>query len=166
MTQKRLWSIKEYPFHPERLRYYETIFTVGNGYLGTRGSFEEGYEGDSPATLIHGIYNHAPEMSIPELVNAPDWTPIQLTIDSTPFKLVTRASDTLKPAEGLVLGYERKLHMDTGLLRRVVLFRAATGATVRIVFERFASLANQHLMVQRVHITVIDGEPEIAHGCG
>jgi trehalose/maltose hydrolase-like predicted phosphorylase len=166
MTQKRLWSIKEYPFHPEKLRYYETIFTVGNGYLGTRGSFEEGYEGDSPATLIHGIYNHAPEMSIPELVNAPDWTPIKLSIDGTPFKLVTSASDTLKPAEGLVLGYERKLHMDTGLLRRVVLFRAATGATVRIVFERFASLANQHLMVQRVHITAIDGEPEIAITAG
>lgn len=158
---QRLWSIKEYPFYPEKLRYYETIFTIGNGYLSTRGSFEEGYEGDSPATLIHGIFNHAPEMSIPELVNAPDWTSIDISIDGTPFKLITKSGDVLKPPQGLVLGYERKIHMDIGLLRREVLFRAATGATVQLVFDRFASLANQHVMVQRVHITAIDGEPEI-----
>jgi kojibiose phosphorylase len=157
----RLWSLKEYPFHPEKLRHYETIFSIGNGYLGTRASFEEGYENETPATLIHGIFNHAPEMSIPELVNAPDWTGISLTIDGTPFKLITKSSDTLKPAQGLVLGYERKLHMDKGLLRRVVLFRVTTGATVQIIFERFASLADPHVMMQRVHITAIEGEPEV-----
>lgn len=158
---QRLWSIKEYPFHPEKLRYYETIFAIGNGYLGTRASFEEGYDGATPATLIHGIYNHAPTMSIPELVNAPDWTPIDITVDGTPFKLITKSDNALKPVNGLVLGYERKLHMDTGLLRREVLFRAATGATVRITFERFASLDNVHIMAQRVIITAIDGTPTV-----
>jgi len=157
----RLWTLKEYPFQPEKLRYYETIFAVGNGYLGTRASFEEGYEGDTPATLIHGIFNHSPEMSVPELVNVPDWTEIRLTVDGTPFSLITRSNNALKPPNGLVLGYERKLHLDHGLLRRVVLFRAASGATVRLVFERFASLADQHVMVQRVHISAIDGAPEI-----
>lgn len=157
----RLWSIKEYPFHPEKSHYYETIFTIGNGYLGTRASFEEGYEGATPATLIHGIYNHAPTMSIPELVNAPDWTLIFIKVDGTPFQLITQSNNALKPPQGLVLGYERKLHMDIGLLRRVVLFRAATGATVRMTFERFASLDNVHVMAQRVIITAIDGKPEI-----
>ncbi|GAB4528254.1 MAG: glycoside hydrolase family 65 protein [Anaerolineae bacterium] len=157
----RLWTIREYPFHPEKLRYYETIFAVGNGYLGTRASFEERYAGDTPATLIHGIYNHSPEMSVPELVNAPDWTEIAITIDGTPFQMITRSNNNLRPPEGLVLGYERKLHMDQGLLRRVVLFRAATGATVRITFERFASLADQHVMAQRVHIAAVDGAPEV-----
>ena len=145
---KRLWSIKEYPFHPEKLRYYETIFTIGNGYLGTRASFEEGYDGDSPATLIHGIFNHVPDTLVPELVNAP-------------FKLITHADNPFHPVDGLVLGYERRLHMDIGLLRRVVLFRATTGNTVRIVFDRFASLDDVHIMVQQVHITAIDGAPKI-----
>jgi kojibiose phosphorylase len=158
---KRLWSIKEYPFQPEKLRYYETVMTVGNGYLGTRATFEEGFDGDAPATLIHGIYNHAPEMSVPELVNAPDWTELHLIVDGTPFKLNTASESALKPPQGLTLGYERILHFDRGLLRRVVLFRAATGATVRVTFERFASLSDQHVLAQRVHITAIDGAPEI-----
>lgn len=160
--KKQLWSIKEYPFHPDKLRYYETIFTIGNGYLGTRGSFEEGYDGDSPATLIHGVFNHVEGELVPELVNCPDWTRINITVDDTPFQLITETDNLYHPPNGLVLGYERQLHMDIGLLRRTVLFRAATGNTVRMVFERFASLADAHLMVQRVHITAIDGTPKIS----
>lgn len=157
----KLWTIREYPFHPEKLRHYETIFTIGNGYLGTRGSFEERYAGDTPATLIHGIYNHAPEMSVPELVNAPDWTDMRITVDGTPFRLITEAANMLKPASGVALGYERVLRMDQGVLRRTVLFRAATGATVRLAFERFASLDAPHILAQRLHITAIDGAPTI-----
>lgn len=162
----RRWTLKEYPFHPEKLHHYETIFTIGNGYLGTRASFEEGHPDGTPATLIHGVYNHAPDMSIPELVNAPDWTPVHITVDGTPFSLITKSNNTLKPENGLLLGYERTLHMDRGLLKRTVLFRAATGATVRIVFERFASLHHVHTLAQRIHITAIDGAPEITLSIG
>jgi len=160
--KNRLWSIKEYPFQPEKQLYHETIFTIGNGYLGSRASFEERHDGDTPGTFIHGIFNHSPEMSVPELVNAPDWTRINITIDDTPFQLITTSPNALHPPEGLVLGYERRLHMDIGLLRRTVLFRAATGNTVRIVFDRFASLADEHLMVQRIQIVAIDGTPKVS----
>ena len=158
---KRLWSIKEYPFHPEKLRYYETIFTIGNGYIGTRGSFEEGYDGDSPATFVHGLFNHADGELVPELVNCPDWTRFNIWVDDTPFKLVTEANDPFHPLDGLVLGYERRLHMDTGVLRRTVLFRATIGNTVRIEFERFASRFLPMLALQRIHITAIDGTPKV-----
>jgi trehalose/maltose hydrolase-like predicted phosphorylase len=158
---KRLWNLSEYPFHPERLLYYETIFTIGNGYLGTRASFEEGYPGETPGTLVHGIYDHAPEMQVPELANIPDWLPIRITIDGTPFQLITTTDNILSPSQGIVLGYRRTLELDRGLLRREVLFRAASGSTVRIVFERFASLADIHVLAQRVSFTVVDGAPEI-----
>lgn len=157
----RLWKLVEYPFQPEKHLHHETIFTVGNGYLGTRASFEERYPADTPGTFIHGIFNHAPEMSIPELVNAPNWLDIRLTIDGTPFQLITETSDYLKPPQGITLGYRRTLYMNEGVLRREVLFRAATGSTVRIIFERFASLADVHVMAQRVTIIAVDGAPTI-----
>jgi trehalose/maltose hydrolase-like predicted phosphorylase len=158
---ERLWQLSEFPFQPEKLLYYETIFTIGNGYLGTRGSFEEGYEGDTPATLVHGIYDHAPGALVPELANVPNWLDIKLTIDGTPFRLVNQNNMNLNPPGGAVLGYRRTLHLDRGLLRREVLFRAESGSIVRLTFERFASLHDVHLLAQRVEITVVDGEPEI-----
>lgn len=163
MSAQRLWEITEFPFKPERQLYYETIFTIGNGYLGTRASFEESYPGDSPSTLIHGVFNHAPGMLVPELVNAPNWLDIRLTIDGTPFSLVTEVDDVdyMRPPHGLVLGYRRTLHMDRGLLRREVLFRAASGKIARIVFERFASLHNVHVLAQRVEVTAVDGSIDV-----
>ncbi|MCC7207614.1 MAG: hypothetical protein IT323_09915, partial [Anaerolineae bacterium] len=73
---RRLWELTEFPFHPEKLLHNETLYTIGNGYLSTRGAFEEGHAGATPATLVHGIFNHAPDRLVPELVNAPDWLPI------------------------------------------------------------------------------------------
>jgi trehalose/maltose hydrolase-like predicted phosphorylase len=157
----RLWNLEEFPFHAEKLKYYETIFTIGNGYLATRGSFEEGYEADSPSTLVHGIFNHAPGVLVPELVNVPNWLPIHITIDGTPFKLVNQNDTTLNPPDGAVIGYRRTLHMNHALLKREVLFRAASGAIVRLIFERFASLSDVHVLAQRVQIIPVDGAPEI-----
>ncbi|MDX2139175.1 MAG: glycoside hydrolase family 65 protein [Chloroflexota bacterium] len=158
---RRLWSVIERGFHPDKQLHHETIFTIGNGYLGTRGAFEEGYPGDSPATLVHGVYDHAPGMLVPELVNAPNWLPISITIDGTPFQLITKTSDFMRPPEGYVLGYERTLELDRGVLRREVLFRAASGNIVRLMFERFASLHNPHLLAQRLRVIAVDGAPVI-----
>src|SRR5450432_687583 len=123
VMHKRLWELVELNFRPDELLHYETLFTIGNGYLSTRGAFEEGYPDDTPTTMVHGIYDHAPGMLVPELVNAPNWLPIQITVDGTPFKLVTQTSDFMHPPEGLLIGYERTLELNRALLRREVLFR-------------------------------------------
>jgi kojibiose phosphorylase len=161
MPPKRLWTIVERGFQPERLNHYETLFTIGNGYLGTRGTFEEGVPGNIPATLIHGVFDHAPGMLVPELANTANWLPIRITVDGTPLSLNQDRPDNLNPAHGALLGYERALHLDTAVLERALLFRAASGAIVRVVFERFASLDDPHVLAQRVRITAVDGSPQI-----
>ncbi|MBK8024267.1 MAG: hypothetical protein IPK19_23245 [Chloroflexi bacterium] len=134
---------------------------MGNGYLGTRGSFEEGNSGEMPSTLIHGIYDHAEEMQVSELVNVPNWLPIALTVDDTPFHTVFDRTDNLNPPFGALLGYERALLIDRGVLVRDLLFRAQSGSIVRITFERFASLADPHVMAQRVTVTAVEGTPSV-----
>ena len=37
------WAIFEENIDEERIRFFETIFTLGNGYLGSRGVLEEGH---------------------------------------------------------------------------------------------------------------------------
>jgi kojibiose phosphorylase len=100
-------------------------------------------------------------MLVPELVNAPNWLPIHITVDGTPLKVITKSSDFMRPPQGLALGFERALELDRGVLTREVLFRAASGSIVRVIFERFASLHNQHLLAQRVRVIAVDGSPTI-----
>src|SRR5215207_8812383 len=158
---ERLWELIELNFRPDELLHYETLFTIGNGYLSTRGAFEEGFEGATPATLVHGIYDHAPGALVPELVNAPNWLPFHITVDGIPFGMVTQTSDFMHPPQGLLIGYERRLDLKRALLRREVLFRAESGAIVRIVFERFASLHDEHMLAQQVEIVAVEGNPTI-----
>ena len=158
---ERLWELNELNFRADELLHYETLFTIGNGYLSTRGAFEEGFAGATPATLVHGIYDHALGALVPELVNAPNWLPFHITIDGTPFGMVTQTSNFMRPPQGLLIGYERRLDLKRAMLRREALFRATSGAIVRVVFERFASLHDEHILVQRVEIVAVEGSPTI-----
>ena len=72
------WLVCETEFQRTRVHPQESVFTIGNGYVCTRGTFEEGLLGDLPATLIHGVFDDAPIVET-ELANAPDWL-LRLTL--------------------------------------------------------------------------------------
>lgn len=40
------WQVIETAFTEEQNRNNETIFALGNGYIGVRGTFEEGFYGE------------------------------------------------------------------------------------------------------------------------
>ncbi|MDZ7955538.1 beta-phosphoglucomutase [Nostoc sp. DedQUE09] len=141
------WILIETQFGPEQLHSKETVFTIGNGYLGTRGSFEEGYPHASPATFIHGVYDDVPVVYT-ELVNCPDWLPLIVIVNGDRFRL----------DQGEILRYDRQLDLSQGLLIRAVRWRSPSGDTIDISFERFASLADPHVLALRCHITPVDFE--------
>ncbi len=141
------WTVIETQFDPTHLHHKETVFTLGNGYLGTRGTFEEGYPGASPITLIHGVYDDVPVVHT-ELVNCPDWLPLEVVVAGEPFSL----------AQGQILYYQRQLDLRLGLLSRDIRWRSPAGHTVDFHFERFTSLADEHVLAQRCQITSVDFE--------
>ncbi|MDM9581642.1 beta-phosphoglucomutase [Nostoc sp. GT001] len=141
------WILIETQFDPEQLHSKETVFTIGNGYLGTRGSFEEGYPHALPATFIHGVYDDVPVVYT-ELVNCPDWLPLIVIVNGDRFRL----------DQGEILRYDRQLDLRQGLLIQAVRWRSPNGNTIDISFERFASLADPHVLALRCHLTPIDFE--------
>ena len=145
-----LWKITETSFDPKRLRHFETALTQGNGYLGTRGTFDEYYPGEQRTTFVHGVFDDVPVV-FSHLVNFPDWTQLDITLDGETFNM----------AEGNLLDYRRELDLRNGLLRRTVCWESPKGRVTRLDFLRFASLASQHLLCQMVLITPEDYEGEI-----
>ncbi|MEH2179206.1 beta-phosphoglucomutase [Nostoc sp.] len=141
------WILIETQFDPEQLQSKETVFTIGNGYLGTRGSFEEGYPHALPATFIHGVYDDVPVVYT-ELVNCPDWLPLVVIVNGDRFRL----------DQGEILRYDRQLDLRQGLVIRTVRWRSPSGNTVDISFERFASLADPHVLALRCDVTPVDFE--------
>ena len=139
------WLVRETEFRRATVRPQESVFTIGNGYLSTRGTFEEGLLGDLSGTLIHGVFDDAPMVET-ELANAPDWLPLAPRIGDEPMQLDA----------GALLHYERVLYLRNGVLVRTFRWRSSAGQTVDIRYERFISLADKNVLVIRCQITPLD----------
>jgi len=150
-----LWTISESTFNPDRLQHDETAFTQGNGYLGTRGAFEEHFPGEQRTTFVHGVFDNVPVV-FTELVNFPDWLELEILLEGERFNMAT----------GTLLAFERQLNLRSGLLTRSVRWRSPLGRTSSLRFERFTSLDNIHLACLRVTITPEDysGNIELRSG--
>ncbi len=149
------WYIAEDNFDRDQLHVRETIFTIGNGFLGTRGSFEEGYPGQLPATFVQGVFDDAPLVHV-ELVNFPDWTSLEIFLGGERFDLT----------QGELIAFERSLNIKTGLLSRRVHWRSPSGKNAEILFKRFASLADPHLLLVQISVKPLDFSGEIAVRAG
>lgn len=113
----------------------QTLFTVSNGFVGTLGSLAEGSSMSAPATLVAGVYRCEP---LPQLAVLPDWSALQLCVESAPVTLET----------GETLEHRRLLDLRHGLYWREWRHRNETGRVTSLRFLRLASLADRHLLLQ------------------
>ena len=146
------WQVVEDGFDPALANTYETLFTTGNGYLGTRGSLEEGHEGALPGTFLRGVFDHH-DSAVIDLVKAPDW------VESGRRGQRRQAGRHVAPRSSAIDGY-----WTCGRARcprdRV---RGSAGPTDPGRDVRFASSADQHLCCLRARDHA--GEPHRADHC-
>ena len=156
------WRLVENRYSAHDLGVTETLFSVGNGYLGMRGNVEEGRESHTQGTFINGFHetwriHHAEEAyGFAEvgqtIVNAPDVKIIRLYVDDEPLLL---------PVADL-MSYERSLDMADGVLRRELLWRTPSGKRVLVTSERMVSFVERHLAIITFEVTMLDDPAPIA----
>ncbi|MGB8491572.1 MAG: glycoside hydrolase family 65 protein, partial [Bacteroidales bacterium] len=139
--KKDEWLIIEEGFHPELNRESESIFSIGNGYMGQRANFEEHYSGDSlRGSYVAGVYypdktrvgwwkNGYPEF-FAKVPNAPAWTGIDVSVNGNQVDLAT--------AE--IASFVRILNMKDGFLDRKFSIRVEGGRRLEFNSRRFVSM--------------------------
>jgi len=152
------WCIRERGIDPARRFLHETLFTLGNGYIGMRGTAEEGGAGKDTleGTYLNGFHDtesiHYPENAyglarINEfMLNVPNAKRIGLFVDGERFALDA----------GKVLDYERELDFRTGVLTRRVDWESAAGKQVRIVSRRLVCLQRKHVAALAYSVTPLN----------
>ncbi|MEH6648896.1 MAG: glycosyl hydrolase family 65 protein [Motiliproteus sp.] len=136
------WLVEENDFDVELQNTFETLFTVGNGYLGTRATLEESNKGEFAATYISGIFdNH--DSTVIDLVNAPDWLPVSIWVDGIKLNIQSCR----------VLSHRRVLDMKTGALYRFTRFKDSLDRITSYESVRFASIQQSHLCAMRIAVT-------------
>nr|WP_139982485.1 glycosyl hydrolase family 65 protein [Nocardioides litoris] len=156
------WRLVETRFDPTDLGTTESIFSVGNGYLGLRGNYEESRDFASNGTFVNGFHETWPIQHAEEafgfakvgqtIVNAPDPKVIRVYVDDEPLELST--ADLVE--------YERTLDLRTGVLSRHVVWRTPSGKRVQVDSTRMVSFTQRHVAVITYEVTLLDeGAPVI-----
>ncbi|NYJ03497.1 alpha,alpha-trehalose phosphorylase [Nocardioides thalensis] len=150
------WRLVEKRFSADDLGVTESLFSVGNGYLGMRGNFSESRDAHVDGTYVNGFHETWPILHAEEaygfarvgqtIVNAPDPKVIRLYVDDEPLQMST--ADLRE--------YERSLDFRDGVLTRQLLWRTPGGKRVRIRSRRMVSLAQRHLAVMTFEVSMID----------
>jgi len=174
------WKISESVYHPANERTGGTLFCIGNGLLGLRGSYEELGTKEVQGLFAAGVYRKAVQQQFciadtfcrkkyifnEELMptsekmyliqNLPDPLYTKIWLNGEPFRLW----------DGKLLEYQRTLDLKTGVLHRTVRWDDGKGNITSLKFRRFCSMADRHLIAQEIAITPENwsGEVKIESG--
>jgi trehalose/maltose hydrolase-like predicted phosphorylase len=138
------WLFVDEGFTLAREHEVESLFAIGNGYVGHRGSLAEGTQLSAPATFVAGVFEQLDRPgSIPQLMTLADWAGVRVWIDDHPLSM----------ERGLVLEHRRILDWRRGVLWREWRHQDPDGRITNVVAFRLASLADRHLLLQSVMFT-------------
>lgn len=156
------WNVIEKGLHVKGNRFYESLMSLGNGYMGMRGNFEEKYSGDSlQGTYIAGIYypdktrvgwwkNGYPEY-FAKVLNAVNFIGIDIFIDGQELDL----------AKIKIKNFERKLDMKESCLYRSFSIIDKEGRETQVQIKRFISLHTQEVAAVSYSITPVNHSADI-----
>lgn len=155
------WKLVETRFSGDDLGTTESVFSVGNGYLGLRGNYEESRDFSANGTFVNGFHETWPIQHAEEaygfakvgqtIVNAPDAKVIRLYVDDEPLELST--ADLVE--------YERSLDFRSGVLSRHVVWRTPSGKHVQVDSTRMVSFSSRHLAVMTFEVTLLDSDAPV-----
>lgn len=147
------WQIREPALELGDLGHAESVFALANGYLGLRGTLDEGEPVVAAGTYIASFFErfplpHAePGYGYPDLgqamVNVTDGNTIRLIVDDSPLDVRT----------GTLHSHTRVLDLQAGTLTRELGWSTPRGHRVEVKSTRLASFAYRSVSAVRYEVT-------------
>ena len=155
------WEIKTTSLDKMNKRLQESITSIGNGYMGMRGNFEEGYSGDTHiGTYLAGVWYPDKtrvgwwKIGYPEyfgkVINATNFIPIAIYVND---EKVDLAVDAVKE-------FNLSLNMQEGILRRSYVW-SKENTEIRFSFKRYVSIVQKELAVIEVKAEILKGSATV-----
>ena len=151
------WKITEKGFNPERSRVSESIFSLGNEYMGTRGFFDEVYSGDSlKGNYFNGVWEDKPITYFEHfkglserccfMINAHNWIYTRIFVNG----------EELDLNKCEVKDFYRELDMKRGIVTRSFIWK-----DVKFTFERFISMTERTVAAQKIEMESVGFKGDI-----
>ena len=139
------WLIWQDQYEAKENLKYESLFALSNGYLGIRGSHEEGTKITLPYLYINGVFDKS-ETFMRELSTLPNWLGIRLYVEK----------ELIGIEDCEILEFSRVLDMKGAFLGKRVRLKDSKGRETLIEGIRFVSRNNVHRMGIRLYVTPLN----------
>lgn len=133
LKSKEEFIIPENKYEEKENLNYESLFALSNGYLGIRGSHEEGTKSTLPYFFINGVFDKS-ETFMRELVALPNPLGIKFYIEK----------ELIGIENCEILKYSRELDIKNGILWKYFILKDKYGRETKIEGCRFVSRKNIH----------------------
>lgn len=148
------WELVYQGYDPNTEPLRESLCTIGNGYVATRGCAPEATASERhyPGTYASGVYNTLTDriagrtIENESLVNLPNWLSLTFRIDCGPWFSVDEAE---------LVSYRQTFDLRHATLTRTMRFRDPAGRITALTQQRFASMDQPHILAMR---TVVSAE--------
>ena len=137
-------------YHPDYCRKTESVFAQCSGALGVRACTELLQLNEQRGTFVGGFYHKAGPYEVTELVNCPDFTQFDITVNG-----IKLQPDVLKMEE-----YHKSLDLKTGELTIRLVFDTSEAGKVVFETHRFASRKHPCLFCHQLSL-MCEKEAEI-----
>ena len=156
----RDWSLGEDVYEDENNQRSESVFALGNGYIGMRGNFEEGYHGTAGTTVagnyLNGFYDSEPIVYPEGAYGLPSRNQSMLNVTDARIMELSIEGHAFRMDSGTVHSYRRWLDMQSGLLHREVDWESPAGHRVKLTIRRLVSLQHKHLAAIEYKVTALN----------
>ncbi len=152
------WQVEQEGFDPAREHAVESIFTVGNGYLGVRGALDAPLPGSQGDLFIAGVYDRKhPERPYSELEflgeGRGDHPYSELVSAPFPFRVrVAVDGEPLDPGGPHWRTNQRVLDLRRSVLSGHAAYETEPDRMTVVETRRCASLADLHLLLHEVQV--------------
>lgn len=158
------WRLRRKELDNASLLTDESLFSLGNGYLGIRGNFEEGYpEGFDTirGTYINAFHDETEIHYGEKLYAFPDKQQKMVNVTDAQTIRIDIDDEHYSPFEGEIVHYERTLHLDKGYSERIIHWRSPKGREANICFRRLISFATKELFILDVKVEPLKQVKEV-----
>ncbi|TDB81542.1 glycoside hydrolase family 65 protein [Micromonospora sp. KC721] len=159
MQQNETWLIRRTQKDLDRLGEIESIFALGNGWVGWRGILDEGEPVEMPGSYLSGFHEQR-ELAYPE--NGYGFPQRSDTVVSAPNAALIRlwvAGEPLDVRTGTVRTHEQVLDLRAGVLRRHTEWVSPAGHAVRIRSTRLVSLPRRAVAAVHHEVEPLGDDP-------
>lgn len=151
--------VRKENYEPKELNLHETLFHNANGYIGIRGTLEEGVPTDYPTMrgqYIAGAYEIIPMKQAESLCNLVEKKQTMINVCDTQTIRLSVNGEEFLPVKGGVSEANRILDMAEGYTERTTVWTSSSGRVIRVRIRRMAHFTVKELFTIEYEVEALN----------